>query len=206
MSTSKDVTTVTQRDLALSSSLLKKDSKAPLLLLESSSWEDKFGSLRPDQRVRESRSMVQEKPMEDTTITTMRNRTVSMMEDTEEVVEEEEAAEEVEVVDAVEEEAVDRVAMVTPKEAVEAEEEEVEVEAVEEAEVVEVEDTKRSNNPMLFSLVTSTTELRMTNFGTSSMLSERSLTSESLLTVQDPKRVSLTSLSKHSLMLTLLLN
>jgi hypothetical protein len=58
--TSKDVTMVIPRDLASSSSRLVKDSKPLSLILVSSSWADRFGSLRPSQRARELRSTDQE--------------------------------------------------------------------------------------------------------------------------------------------------
>ena len=152
MLTSKDVTMVTPRDLASSNLKPKKDSTTLSLPLELNLWVDKFGLLRPDQNLKESRNTDQREITTTVdmvvTVVMMMNMMMDMDTTTEEA--EEEAVEEAEV-EAVEEAEVEVVDMDTADtEATTTEE--VEEEAAEEAEVVQ--DTKELNNPRLFSLVT----------------------------------------------------
>jgi len=160
MSTSKDVTMVTPRDLALSSSLPLKDLTTPLLLAELSSSADRFGSLRPDQRARGSRSTDQEEATEGAVVAT----TTEVMEETTTTMTVDTAAMEA---------AITTITMMMDTETMAdtAEEEEAEAE-VEEEEEEDLRD-KELRRVTFFSLVTSISNLRKTKSGTSLIPSER---------------------------------
>lgn len=160
-STLKDATTETRRDPASSSSLLLKDLTTLSLLAELSSSVDRFGSPRPSQRAKESRSMEQEEATTEVVITTEATEVVMMV-----------------VITTMEAMAdVDAVAMV--EEVVTTTEEEEEAEEVEE-------DLRRWTRAKFSLLETSTTDLKENISGNSLTELEKLSISESPRIQVDP--------------------